>query len=183
MMHSPAASPSLSPLRASVSAAAALHQVSSVDCLSTDHSLHSHAHALPNHLEGKALAHDRERNTRNDRAGNGRALAFTITHGDWLKEVQRVMREHVGEGPGGAKKLADIIKCSPRTAENYLLGRTTPSGVLDLRCLNKIPGYAALKRELADMETNLDPRIQAKFAELARAVAMYGDNLFGDADE
>ncbi len=120
------------------------------------------------------MSHPRVYNPRKDRAGNGRSLAYSITHGDWLKAVQKVMREHVGEGPGGAKKLAELLECSPRTAENYLLGRTTPAGVMDLRCLNAIPGYAALKRELAEMEMNLDPRVQAKLQELAQLVMRHG---------
>jgi hypothetical protein len=34
--------------------------------------------------------------------------------------------------------------------------------------MNRLPAYAALKREIAAMETNIDPRLQAKYQELHR---------------
>jgi hypothetical protein len=77
-------------------------------------------------------------------------------------------RAHVGDRPGGAKVIAEEVECSPKTAQSWLDGESTPAGILDLRALNRIPAYAALKREIAAMETVLDPRLQAKYQELHR---------------
>jgi hypothetical protein len=170
--HSPAQqSYAASPARAAV-----IHQSYSVSeghC--TDRvSLHSQASTLPNHLEGKSVSHDRERSARNIRGSSARPLAYSISQGDWLKRVSKVMREHTGNRPGAAKALADEIECSEKTTQNWLDGRNAPQGILDLRCMHAIPGYAALKRELADMELNLDPRVQAKMQELAQLVMKYG---------
>ena len=78
------------------------------------------------------------------------------------------MREHVGNSPGGAKRLAADLECGEATAKNYLEGRNAPGGILDLRAMHAIPAYAALKREIAAMEMDLDPRVQAKMMELYR---------------
>ena len=117
---------------------------------------------------GNLVSHHRNRNARNVRGQSARPLAYTITQGDWVKETQRVMREHVGASPGGAKRLADCLECSEATAKNYLEGRNAPSGILDLRAMHAIPAYAALKRQIASMEMDLDPRVQAKMMELYR---------------
>lgn len=106
-------------------------------------------------LSGKSLA----RNARN-------IPAFEITHGDWLRRVQKAFRDHVGNRPGAAGELAAEIECSEKTTKSWLDGKTAPSGILDLRAMNRIPAYAALKREVAAMETGLDPRLQAKYQEL-----------------
>lgn len=94
--------------------------------------------------------------------------AFTITHGDWLKLVRDAMREEAGDRPGAAKYLAEKVQGSPKTTQSWLDGETAPSGILDLRAMNAIPAYAALKREIAGMEDGLDPRLQAKYQELHR---------------
>lgn len=138
----------------------------------SERSLSRHQH------EGDNVGYDRERVARNVRGGPARPLAFSITQGDWVKSVQRVLREHVGDRPHAAKALARIIECSERTSQNWLDGRNAPVGILDLRCMHAIPGYAALKREVAAMESALDPRLQAKLVEMARFVSLYGDNLF-----
>lgn len=113
--------------------------------------------------------HDRSKIARNDRRDLARNVrAYTITQGDWLKLTQIAMRDHVGNSPGGAKKLASELECSEKTAQNWLDGKTSPSGILDLRAMHAIPEYAALKREIAAMETDMDPRLQAKLMELYR---------------
>lgn len=120
------------------------------------------------------MPHDRERNARNVRGSSARPLAYTISQGDWLKRVSKVMRAHTGDRPGAAKVLADEVQCSEKTTQNWLDGRNAPTGVLDLRCMHAIPGYAALKREIAAMESDLDPRVQAKLSELAQLISQYG---------
>lgn len=125
------------------------------------------------------MHHSRERNARNIRAESTRPLAYTITHRDLLKRSSAAFREFVGPRPGGAKIVADVLDCSDRTAQNYLDGRNLPGGIHDLRALHAVPPYAAMKREIAAMETAIDPRLQAKLSEFARAMALYGDNLFG----
>lgn len=106
---------------------------------------------------------------------NGNIPAFNIAHRDYLKLVQGAMREDVGFRPGAAKVLAEKLKCSDKTAQSWLEGKTAPSGILDLRAMNKIPAYAALKREIAAMEIGIDPRLQAKYQELhALTLALAG---------
>lgn len=77
-------------------------------------------------------------------------------------------RSHVGNRPGGAKVIAYECECSPKTAQSWLDGDSTPAGILDLRAMNAIPAYAALKREIASLQSDMDPRLQAKIAELHR---------------
>lgn len=111
---------------------------------------------------------------RNQRAGKSPAQdtrnipAFSITQGDWLKLVSVAMHEDAGDRPDKAKFLAGKLQCSWKTTKSWLNGDTAPSGILDLRAMNRIPAYAALKREIAAMETDMDPRLQAKYAELQR---------------
>lgn len=83
--------------------------------------------------------------------------------------VRAAMRDHVGGSrPGGAKVIAEDCECSEKTAQNWLDGKAAPSGILDLRAMHAIPAYDALKREIAALERNLDPRLQAKYQELHR---------------
>lgn len=89
-----------------------------------------------------------------------------MTQREWRMLASAAFREHVGNRPGAAKALADEIECSPKTAQAWLDGDSTPAGILDLRALAKVPVYAALKREIAAMETVMDPRLQAKYQEL-----------------
>jgi hypothetical protein len=99
-------------------------------------------------------------------ADNGRPRAFRITQRDWRMLSSRAFREHTGDRSGAAKALADEIECSPKTAQSWLDGESTPAGILDLRAMSRIPAYAALKREIAQLETDMDPRLQAKLMEL-----------------
>ena len=92
--------------------------------------------------------------------------AFSITHGDWLKESQKAMRLEAGDRPGAAKYLASLVESSSKTTQSWLDGETAPSGILDLRAMARIPAYAALKRKLAAQEAALDPRVQQTIQEL-----------------
>lgn len=77
-------------------------------------------------------------------------------------------REHVGDRPGGAKVIAEEVECSPKTAQSWLDGESTPAGILNLRAMHAVPAYAALTREIAAMQSTMDPRLQAKYQELHR---------------
>jgi hypothetical protein len=99
---------------------------------------------------------------------DGNVLAFKITHREYLNRVAEAMRAEAGSGPGAAKKIAEKIECSDKTTRSWLEGKTAPSGIYDCRAMNRLPAYAALKREIAAMETNIDPRLQAKYQELHR---------------
>lgn len=99
---------------------------------------------------------------------DGNILAFTITQAEYQRRVTLAFREEVGFGPGAAKNLADKIECNDRTAKSWLDGKTTPHGILDRRAMARVPSYAALAREIAGMQENMDPRLQAKLHELHR---------------
>jgi len=115
------------------------------------------------------MAHYREINSGNIRSNTARNIpAFEITQGDWLKLSSKAFREHTGHRPGAAKELAAEIECSDKTTKSWLDGKTAPSGIYDLRAMNRIPAYAALKRRLAAQESALDPRVQATIQELHR---------------
>lgn len=122
-------------------------------------------------LRGKTVTHNRSDIARNDRRETGRNIrceAFTITQAEYTKRVQRAMHAEAGDGPGKAKRIATKLECNEKTVQNWLDGKTTPSGILDRRALNKLPIYAAIVREIAAMEADLDPRLQAKYQELHR---------------
>lgn len=125
------------------------------------HHNHTYENSLSehHHSEGKTLDHSTGTNPRNIiRGRDTRALpAYEITQGDWLKASQTAMQAHVGDDRSGAKKLADILECSPRTAENYLQGRTAPSGLHFLRALASIPEFQAEVRRLSAMQADMDP--------------------------
>lgn len=99
---------------------------------------------------------------------NAKPRAFHLTQSEWRMLSRNAFREHVGDRPGGAKVIAAEIECSPKTAQSWLDGESTPAGIYDLRALNRVPAYAALKREIAAMEMDCDPRVQAKLMELYR---------------
>lgn len=98
----------------------------------------------------------------------GRPRAFRLTQREWRMLSSRAFREFAGDRAGAAKMIADEVECSAKTAQSWLDGESTPAGILDLRALARIPTYAALKREVAQMETTMDPRLQAKYQELHR---------------
>lgn len=106
------------------------------------------------------------KNAGNFSAESGRPRAFRMTQREWRIETSRAFREFVGNRPGGAKVIADAVECSPKTAQSWLDGESTPAGILNLRAMNAVPAYAALTREIAAMESTMDPRLQAKYQEL-----------------
>jgi hypothetical protein len=108
------------------------------------------------------------KNGGNFSAETGRPRAFHLTQSQWRKLSSDAWRAYAGSRPGAAKWIAEEVECSPKTAQSWLDGESTPAGILDMRAMNKNPIYAALKREIAGMECNLDPRLQAKYAELHR---------------
>lgn len=111
--------------------------------------------------------HNRERVPGNFPSRDTRNIpAFAITHGDFLKRVSKAFHDHVGNAASPSKVLADEIECSDKTTRSWLDGKTAPSGLLDLRAMNRIPSYAALKREIAAMESELNPLLQRKLQEL-----------------
>lgn len=107
-----------------------------------------------------------------------RPLAYSITHLELAERSKRAFRDFAGEGSQAASTVAEALECSKATAKNYLNGRNVPSGVHDLRALHAIPHYAAMKRELAAMEMDHDPRLQAKFNEFVKYVLDYGEKTF-----
>lgn len=117
---------------------------------------------------------NRDKDAGNLSAENGRPRAFRLTQSEWRKLSSQAFREHVGDRPGASKALAEDVECSPKTAQSWLDGESTPAGILDLRAMSAVPAYAALKREIAAMEMGLDPRLQAKYQELHRLTLQLG---------
>lgn len=70
------------------------------------------------------------------------------------------------QSPQDLQCKANILLHCRKTA--VVGGESTPAGILDMRAMAKNPIYAALKREIAGMESTMDPRLQAKYAELHR---------------
>jgi hypothetical protein len=101
-------------------------------------------------------------------SSNTKGRAFRLTQKEWRNLSRQAFRAHTKGLSKPARVIADQLDCSPKTAQSWLDGDSTPSGILDLRAMNCIPAYAALKREIAAMETALDPRLQAKYQELHR---------------
>jgi hypothetical protein len=107
--------------------------------------------------------------------------AFNITQHELTERVQAVMREFAGN-ENAVAKLSNALQCSPGTAKNYLEGKTTPQGIHDRRALAVIPGYLSLSMELAGLQQVLDPKHQAKMAELMRYCAIQAEKIFGGAE-
>jgi hypothetical protein len=127
--------------------------------------------AIPSrsHREGVFMYRDRGSIAGKSPArGAKKSPAFHLTQREWRLRSKDAFRAHVGNRPCGAQVIAEEVECSPKTAQSWLAGETTPSGILDLRAMNAIPAYAALKREIAALEGGIDPRIQAKLYELYR---------------
>lgn len=123
---------------------------------------------LPNHLEGKTVPTNRYKDSENFSAANTEPRAFRLTQREWRELSRTAFRDHTRGLQKPAHVIAEKLDCSPKTAQSWLDGDSTPAGILDLRALNRIPEYAALKREIAAMETEFDPRLQAKYQELHR---------------
>lgn len=101
---------------------------------------------------------------RNCNVQNAKPLAFGVTQLEWNELASNAMRAHVGDDRHATKRLSHILECSPRTAENYLLGRTTPSGIYFLRAYAMIPEFTAEIRRLTGMEASLDPAFERDLA-------------------
>lgn len=97
-----------------------------------------------------------------------KARAFRLTQSEWRAMSSDAWRQFAGDRSGAAKFIAEIVECSPKTAQSWLDGESTPAGILDMRAMNSNPIYAALKREIAGMASDMDPRLQAKYQELHR---------------
>lgn len=91
-----------------------------------------------------------------------------------MERSKQAFRDFAGDGPEASGLVAEALECSKATAKNYLDGRNVPTGLYDLRAYHAIPQYTAMKRELAAMESDLDPRVQAKMVELAQLVMKHG---------
>lgn len=137
---------------------------------------------LPANDRGELVNHHRDNSARKIRGSSARPLAYTITNKELRDRSKKAMRDFAGEGPGAAKRIADALECSDKTAQNYLDGRNCPGGVHDARAMHAIPHYAAMKLELAAMEASLDPRLQQKMVEFHRFMSMYGEKLFGGGE-
>jgi hypothetical protein len=101
--------------------------------------------------------------------------AFRVTQADWRGLSRNAFRQHTKGLQKPAHVIAGECECSPKTAQSWLDGESTPAGILDLRAMASIPEYAALKREIAAMETDMDPRLQAKYQELHRLTLELAD--------
>lgn len=107
--------------------------------------------------------------------------AFSITQMNLGDRVKEVMREFAGN-ENAIARVEQALECSPGTAKNYLEGKTTPQGIYDLRAMAVIPGYLALKMELAGLEMACDPRHQQKVAEFMRYCTTQADIIFGGGE-
>lgn len=81
-----------------------------------------------------------------------------------MDQSSAAMRAHVGNDKHAAKRLGRILECSPRTAENYLLGRTSPAGIYFLRAYASIPEFTAEVRRLTGMQASQDPAFERDLA-------------------
>jgi hypothetical protein len=113
-------------------------------------------------LNGHAAIGRRDRGDRrgNNSGQNAKPLAFELTQKAWMDAASQAMRDHVGDDRHAAKRLGNILECSPRTAENFLLGRTTPSGIHFLRAYAMIPEFTAEVRRLTGMAQSMDPAFE-----------------------
>jgi hypothetical protein len=105
--------------------------------------------------------------------------AFSITQHVLTERSQKIMMDFAGNDPGAAKRLARELGCSIGTAKNYLEGRTTPSGIHDIRAMAVIPGWLNHKAEMAGVEMALDPDRQAKMVAFLRYAQVEAEKIFG----
>lgn len=112
----------------------------------------------------------------NFRGENVKPLAFELTQKGWSDTASAAMRAHVGDDRHAAKRLGNILECSPRTAENFLLGRTTPSGIHFLRAYAMIPEFTAEVRRLTGMAQSMDPTFERDLAVFLTRASKHLDN-------
>lgn len=150
---------------------------------SADHALKGHA-VQPANMGGQTAREFRGDKLGSFRGQRAKPLAFGITQLEWSERSSEAMRTHVGDDRHAAKKLSTILECSPRTAENFLLGRTTPSGIHFLRAYASIPEFTAEVRRLTRMEQSMDPLFeQAAMAFLRVAQARLPQLTEGETTE
>lgn len=115
-----------------------------------------------------------------DRRGNFRGectqpAAFGLSTNDWNKISADALNEHAETERLTAKEMAIKIGCNDRTLENYLQGRTAPSGVYFLKCLAAIPEFQSRVMHLCALERDCDPEAERARSELIRAAQKYAD--------
>jgi hypothetical protein len=120
---------------------------------------------------------DRGDARRNNCGKSGKPLAFGLTQKDWSDTSSAAMRSHVGDDRHAAKRLGNILECSPRTAENFLLGRTTPSGIHFLRAYAMIPEFTAEVRRLTGMQSSQDPTFERDLANFLVRASKHLDQM------
>lgn len=116
----------------------------------------------------------------NNHAADVKPLAFGLTQKDWSDTASKAMRDHVGDDRHAAKRLGNILECSPRTAENFLLGRTTPSGIHFLRAYAMIPEFTAEVRRLTGMAQSMDPAFERDLAQFLTRASSHLDKTRGE---
>lgn len=109
--------------------------------------------------------------------------AFSITQQSWSDRAAQAMRDHVGDDRHAAKRLCNILECSPRTAENFLLGRTTPSGIHFLRAYAMIPEFTAEVRRLTGKEASQDPTFERDLAAFLSRASQHLDRTTSAQEE
>lgn len=116
-------------------------------------------------------------NTRGIFRGNGtqNIPAFELTTNDWNKLSAEALNEHMEAEKLTAKELAQKVGCNDRTMENYLQGKTAPSGVNQLRCIAVIPEFQARVAQITAMEREHDPEAMRAMIELQRAAMKWAD--------
>jgi hypothetical protein len=122
----------------------------------------------------------RGRDSRNTSGQNAKPLAFELTQKAWSDTASKAMRDHCGDDRHAAKRLGNILECSPRTAENFLLGRTTPSGIHFLRAYAMIPEFTAEVRRLTGMAQSMDPKFERDLAMFLTSASRHLDSTKGD---
>ncbi len=133
-------------------------------------------------LNGHAPIARRERGDArgNFNAQSAKPLAFELTQRAWMDASAAAMRAHVGDDRHAAKRLGTILECSPRTAENFLLARTTPSGIHFLRAYAMIPEFTAEVRRLTGMAQSMDPAFERDLAVFLTRASNHLDKTRGE---
>lgn len=123
---------------------------------------------------------DPPRTFQGDRRGNFRGEctqpeAFGLSTNEWNKISAAALNEHAETERLSAKEMAIKIGCNDRTLENYLQGRTAPSGVYFLKCLAAIPEFQSRVMRLCALERDCDPEAERARSDLIRAAQKYAD--------